>query len=566
MGKAKPKKRMSQLSALQKSFAIAGAFPSTNPTEFKAALTGLKARVKQYRAVLGLENIWDAPAVTAQSKSLLKQMSSPDNVMEYSIIVRDITLDEWYKHKVVFTIKQDMIDYLLSEFPFEQLSKHPAELLGRSALQPVLLEFPDNDTVPGVFCGATNIQNEAFYKDSYFKKYPEGPILVTIKTTNDAGPKMMCYPSFSRYQKGFFDYKSIPPEEGNVQDGIAAALIYLEFVRSKRDALGSVLLPSPRKDALCYELCPIPFADSVPPKGSPCGWLSAGLCSEFGYLSRQRFLVDVQNALDGMVDYMNYNFKPDTLDDKQEPVLCRSMMMVTEWERNRTIYQFDKKVSEELTVKYTGPMLEDGIPENLVPYFPQNTIIIYNKGSRTAMLFSTITLNGEPGIFGMKFVDGQACFMLFPCSTAIVQGETQHFDEWAALRHILTVSKTKAIRKQQKDALSTGGDPATTDLVLVPLPPADIKEPPMVRFSDEIASIPPFNLFDLTSRTFSRNRKAERVVRNGWKMPPHVRRSHPHRYWVGHGSDKKMVTKWLAPMQIHAGQVAQTTVIHDLRP
>lgn len=51
---------------------------------------------------------------------------------------------------------------------------------------------------------------------------------------------------------------------------------------------------------------------------------------------------------------------------------------------------------------------------------------------------------------------------------------------------------------------------------------------------------------------------------NGMSKRTHARRGHEHRFWVGSGEDKKLVTKWLKPMIINEGKEDLRTLVTNV--
>lgn len=63
-----------------------------------------------------------------------------------------------------------------------------------------------------------------------------------------------------------------------------------------------------------------------------------------------------------------------------------------------------------------------------------------------------------------------------------------------------------------------------------------------------------FVLNDITVRTVKRVTRKEAETRVGWHMRPHIRRGHPHRFWVGSGEDRHLETRILQPMQVNCSE------------
>ena len=88
----------------------------------------------------------------------------------------------------------------------------------------------------------------------------------------------------------------------------------------------------------------------------------------------------------------------------------------------------------------------------------------------------------------------------------------------------------------------------------------------MTHWYGEAIESAPFELFSVTPKTVKRQRDEEKKIRMGWKVTPHVRRPHPHRYWVGHGANKRLVVRWLDSIRIHPEQTAKKATLHKVLP
>ena len=51
---------------------------------------------------------------------------------------------------------------------------------------------------------------------------------------------------------------------------------------------------------------------------------------------------------------------------------------------------------------------------------------------------------------------------------------------------------------------------------------------------------------------------------NGTSKSTHTRRGHQHRYWVGSGNKKRLVTKWVKPIIVNEGKNELSTVINNI--
>ena len=145
------------------------------------------------------------------------------------------------------------------------------------------------------------------------------------------------------------------------------------------------------------------------------------------------------------------------------------------------------------------------------------------------------------------------------------------FEAFVILYHILTVLQTKAQKHLTEDIMASG-NPASTALLPTEIkaahqPSGKAKPETNLRFGEAIM-MPSFEINEVTVRTVKRIPQKEALQRGGWKMIPHMRRGHPHRYWVGKGEQRHMEIRWLDPMHINAKakKTAGETIVHEIMP
>jgi len=587
------KKKSTQLSSLQKAFGIAAKFPSLQPNEFRNILVKFKRNNAENRKKFGYQESSAAmPQQDASNYQNWKILRQADKFSFFCSFVRDLMLEDWYQKKRVFVCSDKLIKYVIHEFPFEYLSQRLDEWLFQISRAPIYLEFSDGltipeqatqegDTVPsqvlqGAFFGQCYIQNEEFMNGKL------SHAIIGVQVSH--GTQLMsihCNPLYT-----IKDYFSCNKYD-TYQDITMAILAYLSFVYGKEDAIGTALIPKTRQGtAECYDVQPIPFLDSIPNKHDPTSVIVAGLCTSLGYLSRHNMSAQLKKARDKMPADITYNFQALDMGADENSILFlrrKTCDMILMWEQYRIIYQYDEVTAAALKNKYLEDISLWGFPKDLLRYFPQDVIILHQPYSSQIVLMSISDIidsngNNSNGIMVASVVDDDIRMGMFPVDSVVqgIQGPEDTIDltldSICVLYHILAVYKEKALKKIVKDVL-TAGNPTSTDLVTIQQQPeishvpvdATLEQEPLAYRVGQVIENAPFELFSVTQKTVKRQRQEEKKIRMGWKVTPHVRRPHPHRYWVGHGAEKHLEVRWLDRMQIHKDKTADKTTLHQVK-
>lgn len=574
---SKKKRKESPLTALGKATAIAcGLSKPLNPSDVRESLKKFREDYKGLSALLGLQNgPAEQPSTDSDSVKFQKDISQKGNFVDYICVVRKMVLGYWMSNKVVYRIPNETINFIESEFRVEELEINMNTLIWNACRYPIYLEMTDWKPFTGAFCGCTSLLNENI-PNSGFTSIQEQPVVYTTIVQED------CYVTLHRSQN--MSVKEAvkrdlteDAEKSRNASLVLKLLAYIGYARSCVDAEGSVFVEQPMQNGACYEVRPIPFKDSLPDMTSAHGWLKSGLCSIFGYLSRERMLHDFKTrlALDG--EEGPYTFDPVNPD--QNLLEMYVYRMVTEWEENKSVYQYDSKIGSELYEKYGDDLLREGFSADLVQFLPYRTVVLYQADQLLISVVSTCCVRDSktPGLFIATFGGGAPTATIFELGKSPLSGQLgwccgENFMYMmmalSAMYHVLTVLKAKTIKKWTKDALSADQKEGLVPIVETkPRTAQDKTEPPeSLRIGYSIAEGPPLQLFDLTARTVKRVPQKELAERNGWKMSPHVRRQHPHRYWVGKGADKHLEVRVLGEMYINTDKKAPlpTTVVHKI--
>lgn len=169
--------------------------------------------------------------------------------------------------------------------------------------------------------------------------------------------------------------------------------------------------------------------------------------------------------------------------------------------------------------------------------------------------------------FARRTVD----YCLFSClmrkdDTAILISAADDIDVDVAItlcifKHILTILQRKALRKMNSSGQPSPPNPHLPGKKL-PIPSA-----PIIRQGGDISDIVPIAMYDLTKRAVKRVPRKEEARRSGWKMTPHTRRRHPHRYWVGSGENRRQEIRWLESIHINkqSEDAVPAVTVHEVK-
>lgn len=590
MGKQKKKKL---LNSLQKAFATAAKFPTISPDSFKKIFSEFEQRTLDNQESLGYVNgTSEFPLRNNETMPMWGKMAKAEYITQLSGFGRDAMLLAWYHYKRVFSFSKETVDYVTKKFPFQYLTGELDDALYKMSAKPIYLEFPNgismseqtlkNDevapesTIYGVFIGQFCAVNEEF-PTNHFARYTIGIEMTADRQfvwLHNAGNAKIASVVEDSFQNEF-------------QRTILYLVTYLNFLYTKKDAIGTALIPKNRSGVSeYYEVRPTPGNSAIPKKGDPNSVVVAGLCSAFGFLSREnltKMLVETNASLWAV--YQDALSKNSSDNDIVVEAFAKysSVKMITDWERYRSIYQYSQKALDTAMDNYQDLLLLFGFPFDLLKYFPQNAIVLHNPENNFFVMMALVSYEREkePKIIMLSPTGDNVVISLCPTNQTLIAALGKVNDELpeclgllCILYHILTIYKQRALKKMIHDTL-TAGNPATMSLVPV-LPPQKVQhvpsdnkneeyDPLAYRYGESIESAP-FELFSVTPKTVKRQRDEEKKIRMGWKVTPHVRRPHPHRYWVGHGANKRLIVRWLDSMQIHPEQPAKKATLHKVLP
>ena len=593
----KQRKKATPLTSFNKAFAIAAQFTSLQAAEFKENLATFKKNANATRTAFGFGE--DQAAMPTFSETAARRWSSlQSDDIGYSVrLAHALILDSWYKKKRMFIIPAETVTYIQTRFPFNLMVESVDACFDAICHDSIYIEFDNkakmntvftaenskkqgiatslSQTVQGVFCGQCYINHESVSAG----KLVRSAISVQVTTQENSCSSLQYVEDvpINTY------LKSTDPDS---KDFVTRLIVYLAFVYTKSDVIGSVLIPKTKQGVIeCYEVLPLPDTDTIPNKDDVNSLANCGLSTYMGFLFRKNFVGSLLSIVNAEISQNYYSMEPASDNEHQcslRYLKHRATSMLLQWEFYRTIYQYDQQVSSVFELKYLNNLISYGFPFHLLKYMPYETIILYNRTESIPVLISTCqcrSKRSEAQIALIATVPWGHAFTigLFPSGKSVLNSilGSDFRDEvtaaLCALCHLLTIYEQRAIKKQAKDQLMSGS-PSSTSLVPVqeisvqthaPSTSTNMSQNEYYRFGNIIEETP-FELFEITSRTVKRVKEEERKVHGGWKVIPHSRRPHPHRYWVGKGADRHMEVRWLDRMHIHKDQAANKTTIHQI--
>lgn len=561
------KKKARQPNALQKAVMRACDIQTLAPGKTKDTIANIKMRYKELRQVLGMESPMSIPRFTRGGETLFRRCQA-DETLFASVVCR-MVVGYWTANKVVYRIPDETLEFIHNKFLIKEAGYNINTLLLNACSSPIYLEFTgENTSVEGAFCSCTTLMQKGAKKLS-IQDINECPSLFADILAKDERPYVFTFRTEScsvrkavgNTQKELHDIK----EEGRTV--VMEVLAYIGWLLGHLDAKGTALMPESLQGGECYQVLPIPFEDSIPDLSQPSGWFRCGLCVFSDYLSRKNM---IENAC---AQLKAGHWTPDTpvrrLDASSLEQATYAATLA--WEKSKVIYQYDEETRAVLYNKYLESIMLDGIGTELMEFLPHNVMVFAPSGSWDVALAAKCKLEESdvPGIF-MLIINGTGAFCAaFPCNQSPLSGlirETgpqsskQFADALCVMYHILSVMRHKTLKRWEKEDRGGENSQERPSLHI----DTATKETGPVREGYAI----PIQLYDLTARTVKKVSDDETLRRSGWKMVPHVRRRHPHRYWVGTGGNRHLEVRWLEDMHIHGDEEQEnptSVVIHPVK-
>jgi len=578
----KKKKNTHQPTTLDKAFAISSNYTLTNPAIAEERRKQMRITAKDLMRSLKIETPNASIPESPFKQQMRDKVFAKELMSDYCSAVRTIMLGYWDINKVVYRIEPETIHFLDERFQIEQLGTSFFALMEKTCGKPIFIETRGCKDLLGFFCCVTRLHNETFGPNPNDENKPK--LVISMVRMNES--KIFISRRGEISVREYFS--DIGGTDRETERLALRLLTYIGFLLCMKDAEEATLVRMPGKSYPYYQVFPIPYEDSLPDFSTPGGWVASGLCNNFGYLNRHTMTREFQKILKGS----SYTpERPLTFSDGyiDGAITDAIKTAVLQWETHKVVFQYDTVTERKLVGKYLEQLRFVRLPENLLAYMPYRTLLLTqsDQGLTALVIQHTIHINDEPSprnaliIVLLNMIKPNAAITILPCDTDTsysTASSPSTLDNMTcvicALYHILHTFKAKAEKNAAKAAaLSTGA--YILPSVSNPKAPSDGKAPPEtnkknsvgIRSGYCIADEEPEDvvLFDLTPRTVKRAAREEAHRRCGYKMVPHIRRRHPHHYWVGSGDDRHLEVRWLDSMRINAGDKETTaTTVHKL--
>lgn len=562
---AKQKKKSTQINSMDKAIGRMAGIEVQNPSEFRKYMDELKERYKEYAENIGLQgNPSEIPKITKENEHYFHQICSTATMNEYISFVRTLLIGYWTSHRKVYVFTQEIIDYMETVLRIQDFTIDITALQKVALREPIYIEAPPGSPVSRVFWGAVS-----FCHKDMVERYNKGladEYCCFVSLISDKG----CFAAFnmngrSSVREAVERWRD-DDEKAKEEMIFALKLVaYIGYMRGMKDATDLAFTEEPIRNGVRYRTQTI-YTDSVlPDETKPRGWIQAGLAPVIGYFDRKNMLRDFQNESSQHPDQIVVRNGDG---DNAATFLQR---MVLSWESRRNFYSFTSETAIFVASDNVYGLIKEGISSELLDYMPYNVIALIPEDpvSFSAALIARCTVEGnQPGVF-VSIIGQENCpeAFCFPEDAPLMNGNIDRclkevrgdiLLSLGLFKHILQTLKRKTIRRIGNREESKARPPH-------PVTEADIPASPVVRQGTDIDNIVPIAMFDLTKRTVKKVSQKEAAHRNGWKVVPHVRRRHPHRYWVGKGKDKHLEVRWLESMAINRKQKELPSVtVHNV--
>lgn len=581
------KKRPPVLSSLDKALMIAYNYTpriAANVKQFKEETR------QRYRALSHNLRISGPPGTpierTHENAACYDDLFKCNLSMDFATAARCLLLGYWEEHRIVYRVPKDTLLFLDDSLKIEYWNAELRSAIRSACSRPIYIEIEGQGTYHGHFVGLCSLPN------IHLPRMKKGDILLSSIAVDEISSFINIAAYGEQTVTDFFDESDgriasvgATDEQRSLHRQMTKVLLYIGFLNKMLDAQGTAMIRDTSKNYERYTVLPIPFTDSIPNYELPGGWIAGGLCNRFGYLSRQHMQEDFQREikLNGSEWGKPLEFKEGKLQGS-DGVARFIKEAVLRWEAHKTVYQYDRKTEHKLCQKVEEEEMLLSIPSGLGKYMPYDAIVLsrYDDGNicivAPCLVSSSGTVRRQFLLLNMAG-DGRMSFLLLPTdeSGPISYNKADFglpsadvLSAYVVFCHILKVYQKKTQKRLAKELLSQGSPDSTAIMRVEEYLPRSKRDDngqedkSIVRvgysLSDEL-----IDLNDVTARTVKRVPAKDTAQRVGWTMRPHARRAHPHRYWVGKGSERHMEVRLLAEMHINCKEkYTPDTVIHEI--
>ena len=565
----KQKKKSTQISSLDKTLGRIIGIEVQNPAEFRKLMDHFKQQYKERAEAYGLTGEpSDKPDVKDYAMKGFMEICSSDNVESYIYCVRELLAGYWNLNRVVYSFSKEVLDYIDNVLHLADFKVDMSQLEWMASTPPILIEAPPGSPVEKVFFGRVGFISDSMPNDEKGER-PKFTSMISLLYNSDSDVKLLLTHGVRRPVSFVLNDAVSNQDEDAPGLSFAMKLVaFIGYMNSHTDGKELAFEETSIKNGVRYKVRIPQITGIMPDETKDSGWIRAGLAPLFAYLDRKNMLESFQKESGDPLEKIVLPVKE--YDQALSDHFVRQL--VIDWESSRNLYQFDDETAFWAGMDYAEGILAEGISTELLDYMPHDTIVLHPLGydTDTASLISRCTLEGSiPGIFIATVIRNRgAGVYYFAENLPIIEGgpadsmndvAPEILFNLCIFKHILTILHRKSIRKMANEPL-----PRPSWLESPPSKAESMPEPPVVRQGGDINDTIPITMYDLTKRAVKRVSQKEAARRGGWKVAPHTRRKHYHRYWVGKGENRHLEPRLLESMKINRGEKTPSVITHSV--
>lgn len=544
------KKKSPGLSSLNRAIALAINVDANNAPKARECIQSFRKNAESTIKSMNIPTFFEInknSSVKQISRELLNFGSDETGVQ----LMRSLLFGFWDKGRICYSISTETLSFMDANFPIEEMEFSAPDLIETLCRHPVYLEFPQGSPLVGAFLGCARIPEEiSLAKNSRHQLlasliYVDGAEVLLSVIINESVKKI---------------FNGVFPNESS--RFLYKAIFYIGYLLLKKDSSEISLVSYPKQGCDAYEVRPIPYKDWNPEFLEEHGWMRTGLCSVFGYLSRENMISDFAGKVEMGSRFSDMAVTAGRSEkETAEHLQYLVFRAILEWEAYRVVYKYSKNTETLMSNKNLGEVTTKGISSDLLQFMPARTLVFLMEDAGSIGIVSTCKASSGQGLLIMPIINGHGDAVVVNADSPYRLNPDKTEDETflqilCAVVHLLTILKENVLKKAFKDYVSQG-NPETKALV-----PVEFKQPALrqpsgnspdtspLRIGASVNDMP-LQMFSITGKCVRRVSRAETEKYNSWKMTPHVRRRHLHHYWVGKGADRHLEARWLEPMKIN---------------
>ena len=544
------KKKSPGLSSLNRAIALAINVDANNAPKARECIQSFRKNAESTIKSMNIPTFFEInknSSVKQISRELLNFGSDETGVQ----LMRSLLFGFWDKGRICYSISTETLSFMDANFPVEEMEFSAPDLIETLCRHPVYLEFPQGSPLVGAFLGCARIPEEiSLAKNSRHQLlasliYVDGAEVLLSVIINESVKK---------------NFNGVFPNESS--RFLYKAIFYIGYLLLKKDSSEISLVSYPKQGCDAYEVRPIPYKDWSPEFLEEHGWMRTGLCSVFGYLSRENMISDFAGKVEMGSRFSDMAVTAGRSEkETAEHLQYLVFRAILEWEAYRVVYKYSKNTETLMSNRNLGEVTTKGISSDLLQFMPARTLVFLMEEAGGIAIISTCKASSGQGLLIMPIINGHGDAVVVNADSPYRLNPDKTEDETflqilCAVVHLLTILKENALKKALKDYVSQG-NPDTKALV-----PVEFKQPALrqpsgnspdtspLRIGASVNDMP-LQMFNITGKCVRRAPRAETEKYNSWKMTPHVRRRHLHHYWVGKGADRHLEARWLEPMKIN---------------